>query len=229
MFWLKKAVQPRGYGEHGLQVLVADTHGGSAPWIRGTLKEIQQYLYKYRFSPVDTGNTSSGLSLLSSLPVQPRGYGEHSSGGNYADLVDGSAPWIRGTLINLLHLYLIPRFSPVDTGNTSIGSTTFVSSSVQPRGYGEHLFLLTKYRMKLGSAPWIRGTHVAVSGSDAFKRFSPVDTGNTISCCFLISDNAVQPRGYGEHPNATTFSSSPDGSAPWIRGTRAIFPSPKTD
>ena len=71
-------VQPRGYGEHAPYVDDSDIVGGSAPWVRGTPKKNVIEAAKLRFSPVGTGNTSLIAALRLVIPVQPRGYGEHS-------------------------------------------------------------------------------------------------------------------------------------------------------
>ena len=73
---------------------------GSAPWIRGTLTiKINTDTFT-RFSPVDTGNTPESAITETVLPVQPRGYGEHNHLRLIKWNVQGSAPWIRGTLDN---------------------------------------------------------------------------------------------------------------------------------
>ena len=111
------------------------------------------------------------------------------------------------------------RFSPVDTGNTCINYPLNSNSSVQPRGYGEHNVCFHVIAPLLGSAPWIRGTHIFAECSGLCGRFSPVDTGNTISKGFGYIAIAVQPRGYGEHNIKIKPCIFNDGSAPWIRGT----------
>ena len=70
----------------------------------------------------------------------------------------GSAPWIRGTLNKEGSRRFIKRFSPVDTGNTSLRGPIVIINSVQPRGYGEHMFVRPVAQLETGSAPWIRGT-----------------------------------------------------------------------
>ena len=76
-----------------------------------------------------------------------------------------------------------------------------VCSTVQPRGYGEHVTILSCASVSAGSAPWIRGTLAYNRGYNVGSRFSPVDTGNTAT----------------NHSALLRFS----GSAPWIRGTLA--------
>ena len=91
-----------------------------------------------RFSPVDTGNTGSGAYATRVWPVQPRGYGEHGFKRGFDFAEYGSAPWIRGTPLQVNKTVYEWRFSPVDTGNTTQSKSTESGLAVQPRGYGEH-------------------------------------------------------------------------------------------
>ena len=91
-----------------------------------------------RFSPVDTGNTPTRYSGLQTIPVQPRGYGEHEVADISNFTKDGSAPWIRGTPYQAKQKMVYTRFSPVDTGNTFPNTDENGVTTVQPRGYGEH-------------------------------------------------------------------------------------------
>ena len=107
---------------------------------------------------MDTGNTKSNSAELLTQSVQPRGYGEHMAASCGISSQAGSAPWIRGTRIPKNMINTKYRFSPVDTGNTSLSSTTNTRKSVQPRGYGEHNEPMSAAISNGGSAPWIRGT-----------------------------------------------------------------------
>ena len=71
------AVQPRGYGEHSILVILDILVYGSTPWIRGTPVNYYRNTTNMRFNPVDTGNTQPFYLVFHFQPVQPRGYGEH--------------------------------------------------------------------------------------------------------------------------------------------------------
>ena len=88
---------------------------------------------------MDTGNTVLLRNLIDQGAVQPRGYGEHFARPCLLDLANGSAPWIRGTPLNISVTSVAIRFSPVDTGNTKIPPNLAGVKPVQPRGYGEHI------------------------------------------------------------------------------------------
>ena len=137
-------VQPRGYGEHPVNVGASGETPGSAPWIRGTHEHKVLIFPVVRFSPVDTGNTGCWESNPMMITVQPRGYGEHKRINGAIRLSYGSAPWIRGTRDMKQSVNKLTRFSPVDTGNTVNVLPDKSTKSVQPRGYGEHIFCKTE-------------------------------------------------------------------------------------
>ena len=93
---------------------------------------------------------------------------------------------------------------------------------VQPRGYGEHNKRITRPPEATGSAPWVRGTQFICEAFGVYGRFSPVGTGNTGDVTLNQLGNTVQPRGYGEHFSWVVTQNSFNGSAPWVRGTRAL-------
>ena len=136
---------------------------------------------------------------------------------------NGSAPWIRGTHSSPSSRLHMSRFSPVDTGNTIVKIIRCIPFPVQPRGYGEHFRYGLHLHQLRGSAPWIRGTLAAVEDALCVRRFSPVDTGNTIRSDRRSKICAVQPRGYGEHNSKNYPVHSIPGSAPWIRGTLQVW------
>ena len=76
-----------------------------------------------------------------------------------------------------------------------------------------------KTTFKGDSAPWVRGTHMRPLRLTLSSRFSPVGTGNTRIALNDIVDEAVQPRGYGEHVAFISSTNVQGGSAPWVRGT----------
>ena len=168
---------------------------------------------------MDTGNTSVVETNSERVSVQPRGYGEHITALVPITRINGSAPWIRGTLNVTVAPAAMSRFSPVDTGNTIWILLVAHLAAVQPRGYGEHSCCLLLIKRSHGSAPWIRGTPDQAGQDAAKERFSPVDTGNTWLVILLLHMWSVQPRGYGEHSCHGVCRCTYCGSAPWIRGT----------
>ena len=85
-FCLCSAVHPRGHGEHDVSIVVHDHQAGSSPWARGTRISSDNQTAAVRFIPVGTGNTGTFNTPSLSLPVHPRGHGEHSGAEDRCDL-----------------------------------------------------------------------------------------------------------------------------------------------
>ena len=132
------------------------------------------------------------------MAVQPRGYGERRSNSTSNIVQIGSAPWVRGTPPRSPVIDRPIRFSPVGTGNADKFCATMILLAVQPRGYGERLFLKLQKQNGTGSAPWVRGTPNGIGLDMVVFRFSPVGTGNAVGVCSMSRIVSVQPRGYGE-------------------------------
>ena len=70
-----------------------------------------------------------------------------------------------------------------------------------------------------GSSPRTRGTLMRSRRYAAQYRFIPADTGNTLASAILMTDQAVHPRGHGEHTVIVAPASQTSGSSPRTRGT----------
>ena len=132
------AVHPRAYGEHCHFMLKLLVYAGSSPCLRGTFPILPYFNACVRFIPVLTGNISSLSSLISSLAVHPRAYGEHLIKLILISCANGSSPCLRGTLTTLFLVRLPLRFIPVLTGNISFCAELNAGPTVHPRAYGEH-------------------------------------------------------------------------------------------
>ena len=172
-------VQPRGRGEHQQTIHQFCRPIGSAPRARGTLPIPDAAVSARRFSPAGAGNTGYGINRSQQSPVQPRGRGEHIFSRLYSTVSSGSAPRARGTL----PIHRSPRhgrrFSPAGAGNTCSASCPAISSTVQPRGRGEHHAIPSSTEPCHGSAPRARGTLQFASIYHDYARFSPAGAGNT--------------------------------------------------
>jgi len=74
----RRAVHPRGCGEHGLDALSILSQAGSSPRVRGTRNYCARYRWQFRFIPAGAGNTAIIKFENGEQPVHPRGCGEHS-------------------------------------------------------------------------------------------------------------------------------------------------------
>ena len=95
--FLKLPVHPRGHGEHSHLPCAQRYYPGSSPWARGTLDPCGSSGTLTRFIPVGTGNTINCTCSLLTLPVHPRGHGEHLTEQQLRAAAYGSSPWARGT------------------------------------------------------------------------------------------------------------------------------------
>ncbi len=117
----------------------------------------------------------------------------------------------------------VNRLILADAGNTAISAATSTIWTVQPRVCGEHVQPCRKLIASRGSAPRVRGTLAVGVVSSSCDRFSPACAGNTYKSCRMPDAQPVQPRVCGEHSKRIFLMSTPDGSAPRVRGTHARF------
>ncbi len=172
-------VQPRGRGEHLVDVRRVGGGGGSAPRARGTRRQSAAPLGCSRFSTAGAGNTPGLSTPVRPQTVQPRGRGEHNRNPVGAPAYTGSAPRARGTRARDHRQPAVVRFSPASAGNTRRWSRPCPYRAVQPRGRGEHYSIGTGWNWVRGSAPRARGTRMAGLLPNEHTRFSPAGAGNT--------------------------------------------------
>ncbi len=98
--------------------------------------------------------------------------------------------------------------------------------TVQPRVCGERKAVFIRVANTCGSAPRVRGTPICQPCQLVRCRFSPACAGNAggwrVSYCAI----SVQPRVCGERKDHPMQSAQEIGSAPRVRGTRAILLQP---
>ncbi len=213
-------VQPRACGEHRSATPWMTPESGSAPRMRGTLRQGQARHPVRRFSPAHAGNTRRATDEIDRRAVQPRACGEHHRVPAGACRMIGSAPRMRGTRPTISTDILSFRFSPAHAGNTSAFLVHLPGRTVQPRACGEHAARSWLRCTALGSAPRMRGTLLGGERGERRRRFSPAHAGNTRARTRACFPSPVQPRACGEHIQRVARASAPLGSAPRMRGTR---------
>ena len=166
--------------------------------MRGIPRSPIGWLHPSRISPAHAGNTHSAGALLRGCWDQPRTCGEYEGAAAPSQLLQGSAPHMRG--IHHLHHAspLPPRISPAHAGNTVLPLLPHFLPSDQPRTCGEYPFLLYSEVELPGSAPHMRG--IPRAGVSRFL------------------GRRDQPRTCGEYEGAAAPSQPPQGSAPHMRG-----------
>ena len=175
---------------------------GSAPRVRGTWQRSPHNSCGSRFSPAGAGNVSQGGACTTLVPVQPRGCGERSPFGHSSGASAGSAPRVRGTLVNVGGDSAADRFSPAGAGNVPCRAVLFCPAAVQPRGCGERHLPVAHPPPAAGSAPRVRGTCCRYVFPRASGRFSPAGAGNVRGRFQKGQVRTVQPRGCGERSEA---------------------------
>ncbi len=94
-----------------------------------------------------------------------------------------------------------------------------MTSTVHPRGRGEHQLAGAGFAEGHGSSPRARGTRLNGNKHQVGRRFIPAGAGNTRDRLAADDVEAVHPRGRGEHSCRRSTSRPNDGSSPRARGT----------
>ena len=196
------AVHPRAGGEHQAVGLRIGDDVGSSPRGRGTRELVERPLVRPRFIPARAGNTLAHRDPGLASTVHPRAGGEHHSSIITCLISFGSSPRGRGTLTSAVKNHLRGRFIPARAGNTRFRRVSGRSGSVHPRAGGEHILMIARDRLSIGSSPRGRGTrrlrrwrrassavhpraggeHLpAADDDDEQGRFIPARAGNTCS------------------------------------------------
>ncbi len=174
-------VHPHGRGEHLTHLRCGRLSRGSSPRARGTPHCHRMGTAQIRFIPAGAGNTASPDPFRYSLPVHPRGRGEHQEIVRQVKLAIGSSPRARGTLSSLCLTGPKARFIPAGAGNTREGLLSGQKSPVHPRGRGEHFIHFRYKHWNLGSSPRARGTRFRSCTRQHRRRFIPAGAGNTLA------------------------------------------------
>ena len=120
-------------GEHISVTIGIPRQNGSAPRVRGTRVTYGRVFVPPRFSPACAGNTRKCAHHRAISAVQPRVCGEHASSVYTSDVLPGSAPRVRGTLVSKTLASARRRFSPACAGNTLPGSYCYCISFVMSK------------------------------------------------------------------------------------------------
>ena len=173
-----------------------------------------------RFIPAGAGNTSVYCGSSVCCPVHPRGRGEHDANKGVYRSASGSSPRARGTPDWRLLVGVCVRFIPAGAGNTTESPPRKANSAVHPRGRGEHMTMPHAFPYVTGSSPRARGTRAEGPRARGQARFIPAGAGNTRQRRHRLSEDAVHPRGRGEHWTHLCIAGALTGSSPRARGTR---------
>ena len=172
-----------------------------------------------RFIPACAGNAGRLPALGQSHAVHPRMCGERVVPGGNHDMLSGSSPHVRGTLLKRQPRPHPVRFIPACAGNAAWVQCSPSGTSVHPRMCGERVELADTEPVKVGSSPHVRGTPLAANRQAGSIRFIPACAGNARWRHSLASRPSVHPRMRGERAAPCPCRSSRAGSSPHARGT----------
>ena len=131
---------PRIRGEHQVEVLYIQLLQGSPPHTRGTQCLHLCSQLNIRITPAYAGNTCIVHAQPSSGRDHPRIRGEHLATVTSLDLIPGSPPHTRGTLLLQRWTRQSRRITPAYAGNTFATKVDPSKSKDHPRIRGEHCF-----------------------------------------------------------------------------------------
>src|SRR3546814_2539101 len=110
---------------------------------------------------------------------------------------NGSAPRVRGTVVERLPERLDVLFIPACAGNSRSGYRDGKHPAVHPRVCGEQLVIGYFATVFAGSSPRVRGTELLSSPAAATARFIPACAGNSGRHAPQHPYGAVHPREIG--------------------------------
>ena len=173
-----RPVQPRACGEQSQPTDRTNYSIGSAPRMRGTVRQRAIRRDDVRFSPAHAGNSCGSINRRTHPSVQPRACGEQATVATVMRPSAGSAPRMRGTGHAAPDRSRLDRFSPAHAGNSRSRRREKSYVSVQPRACGEQAHDVAVEIVVDGSAPRMRGTGQHRNRYPEHARFSPAHAGN---------------------------------------------------
>ena len=170
--------------------------------------------------PAYAGNTGFSNGAFCAITDHPRVCGEHNWFEDYHDVVKGSSPRMRGTLLQRVVLTDIKGIIPAYAGNTDDIIIPVRAIRDHPRVCGEHKITAGGASMEAGSSPRMRGTPFSGSLLIAWLGIIPAYAGNTSVLRAVSRSRRDHPRVCGEHTGGSQRMMHNPGSSPRMRGTR---------
>ena len=162
-----------------MEVLYIQLLQGSPPHTRGTPHCLYCTCISHGITPAYAGNTPETIMERLGIEDHPRIRGEHLATVTSLDLIPGSPPHTRGTLLLQRWTRQSRRITPAYAGNTSLLGQLYKASEDHPRIRGEHFHTILDTAFVIGSPPHTRGTPVRQNIYICCRRITPAYAGNT--------------------------------------------------
>ena len=212
-------VHPHASGEHMRARPRQCGCNGSSPREWGTLSSGGVAATINRFIPTRVGNTFFLRFAAIFAAVHPHASGEHGLRMIEGMFFPGSSPREWGTRDASGALAAVPRFIPTRVGNTINLRPRYTSSRVHPHASGEHIFVIMRCPLRVGSSPREWGTPSCIFSANGKNRFIPTRVGNTPAPGAYVPAPPVHPHASGEHTGEGEQGVGDVGSSPREWGT----------
>ena len=151
------AAHPRSRGEHCGQGDTLSGSCGSSPLTRGALAQTLQEMKVAGLIPAHAGSTRTGWRPSGAESAHPRSRGEHGYRVSGMRVPAGSSPLTRGARNGIGGHHEFTGLIPAHAGSTCRKWRSGHRLGAHPRSRGEHVALVHKHVLKLGSSPLTRG------------------------------------------------------------------------
>ena len=170
---------PRACGEHLTTVSYWVSVAGSSPRMRGTPCAADGMPLDVGIIPAHAGNTPDQRRTCHVRRDHPRACGEHREHARIIIRRVGSSPRMRGTLDLMRQTRDAIGIIPAHAGNTALQTRRMWCGGDHPRACGEHSVWPSRYLIRVGSSPRMRGTLVRYKRFEHVRGIIPAHAGNT--------------------------------------------------
>ena len=158
---------------------------GSPPQVRGKHNAYYIRNNPLRITPAGAGKTATMPLKRYLTQDHPRRCGENSNIREYANLIGGSPPQVRGKLDDSLFAVKALGITPAGAGKTAPPQRTRRNAWDHPRRCGENGRRTKKRGVRRGSPPQVRGKQIKGSTLAGAYRITPAGAGKTISIAMI--------------------------------------------
>ena len=190
---------PRMCGENPLRFVLADTHKGSPPHVRGKLRLLLALSNPLGITPACAGKTRNLPLKRRQRRDHPRMCGENNKQSRFWALLRGSPPHVRGKQLEKANETKWYRITPACAGKTAIQNKNLRESQDHPRMCGENVSITSGKIAYVGSPPHVRGKHLVFAKITRNVGITPACAGKTETVIDHLQKRWDHPRMCGEN------------------------------